>query len=101
MFEKNRSTSVKDMLIDLIADKQEYSRDTIEKVVNFQGEDFLRAVRQHNQIEISGLGLLFISKGKLQKRIDRAKNRLGEEGKGYLEENLRFLESKMKQICQN
>lgn len=69
MFEKNNSTSIKDMLIDRIVAEGNYSENTVESIVAFQGEDLLKALREHNQIEISGFGVLSISKNRLIKKI--------------------------------
>lgn len=53
-----------------------YSKDVIEKVVNFQGEDMLKAVSMYSEIEISGIGLLYVAQGKLKNRIATAERGL-------------------------
>lgn len=78
MFEKNNSTSIKDLLVTRITDEGKYARDVVEKVVNFQGEDMNKAFHEFTQVEISGLGLLFVAKGKVKTRISRYENYLRE-----------------------
>jgi nucleoid DNA-binding protein len=85
MFEKNPSTTVKDMLIDMIASKEDYSRDIIEKVIRFQGEDLLKGMRTCDTVEISGLGVLYVAKTKLATRIRRV------EAREQTEENIEIL----------
>lgn len=69
--EAQNSITIKDYLIDVIKENSPYSKEIIEQVVAFQGEDILRAIKEHSQVEISGFGLLYVAKGKIQKRIDR------------------------------
>jgi len=69
--EAHSSTTIKELIIDNIVENSNYSKDVIEKVVAFQGEDMLKAFKLHRQVEISGFGMLFVAKGKVQKRIDR------------------------------
>ncbi len=46
-----------------------YPKELIEKVINFQCEDMLKATLVHSEIEISGIGLLYVAQGKLKNRL--------------------------------
>lgn len=90
-----------------------YSKELIEKVVNFQCEDMLKAVTMYSEIEISGIGLLYVAQGKLKNRIATTEKSLAtckrkqEENPCTENENkvanftnkLEFLKSKLK--CRN
>jgi len=90
-----------------MVEKTLFDRDTIEKVVAFQGEDLLRAFKEHSQVEISGFGLFYVAKGKVQKRIDRYTNWLkGDkprtpEHEQSVKELLEYLKIKQCQNLQN
>jgi len=87
--------------------------DVIEKVIAFQGDDMLRAAKLYSEIEISGIGLLYVAKGKLANRIASTEKSLATCIKKYeefpIEENqikinnftekLEFLKSKLR--CQS
>lgn len=94
------SSGVRDYLIDEIIKESSYSRDLVEKVVSFQGEDILKAVKNHSQVEISGFGLLYVAKGKLQKRIDRYSTFL-EKNPDYVGTVTDLLEFLKVKKCQN
>lgn len=102
MFDLAKGT-IKDHLIDDIQVTTDYPRELIEKVVAFQGEDILKAVKENSQVEISGFGLLYVAKGKLQKRIDRYTKFLDKnpDYKGTVTELLEFLKEKKCQNSQN
>ena len=74
MTEATGSTTVKEVIIKDMLEKTLFNRDTIEKVIAFQGEDLLKAFKEHSQVEISGFGVFNVAKGKVQKRIDRYTN---------------------------
>lgn len=100
MLDKPINQSVKDFVISNI----NYPKEVVEKVIAFQGEDILRAVKEYSQIEISGLGLLFVAKGKLNKRIDRYNTYLNngvEKEIGKEETITKLLEFLKKKKCQN
>ena len=106
MFDKNQST-IKSFLMEKVREQTSFSSDIIEKVISFQGEDILNAVKESNQIEISGFGLLFISKSKLRKRISRYSDKL-EKVRGInpeydktMEDLIEFLKKKQCQNSQN
>jgi len=108
---KPANMSIKDWLIKGMVGELNYPQDLIEKVIAFQGEDMLRAVKMYKEIEISGFGSIFIAKGKLNSHLNRSKTSIEklrakletatEEEKPLLEtkieaqlENIKFYESK-------
>ena len=62
-------SSIKDDLIGQLALSMELSEDIISKIVSFQGEDALKAVKLHDEIEFSGFGKFYLSQTKLKKRL--------------------------------
>ena len=102
MFEKLMSTTVKEFLIRKVEEQTTFPMDVIEKVISFQGEDIIKSIDKVTQIEISGFGVLFISKKKLQNRIERYTNSVNKGGtpeyKAAMEKEIEYL--KIKQ-CQN
>jgi len=59
----------KDTLIKQVSENLGISEDIIFKVVAFQGEDALKAVKIHNEIEFSGFGKFYLSQRKLKNYI--------------------------------
>jgi len=96
--------TIKDTLIDNIVENSSYSKEVVEQVIAFQGEDMLKAFKEYRQIEISGFGLLYVAKGKLSKRIERySKYLVGdaprtEDHQKEVEKLLEFLKTKQ---CQS
>lgn len=45
------------------------SEDIISKVIAFQGEDSLKAVKQYDEVEFSGFGKFYLSETKLHKAL--------------------------------
>ena len=90
-----------------------YPIDVIEKVIAFQGEDMLKATKLYSEIEISGIGLLYVAQGKLKNRIASTEKSLATCQKKFEEspteeneikvnnftEKLEFLKSKLR--CQS
>lgn len=66
---KPASQTIKDYIIGNMVEELSYSKDVIDSVIAFQGEDMLNAVKQHSELEISGFGLLYVSQVKLKNRI--------------------------------
>jgi len=60
----------KEVLIKQVATAMELSEDTVFKVVAFQGEDALKAVKIHDELEFSGFGKIYLSQNKLKKYIN-------------------------------
>lgn len=55
----------------------ELSEDIISKVIAFQGEDGLKAVKQHHEVEFSGFGKFYLSQARVKRRIDNLQKMLG------------------------
>ena len=98
MFEKLATTSVKDLLIAKVAEQTSFPMDIIEKVVSFQGEDILKSLEKCSQVEISGFGVLFVSKGKLKNRIKKYNDILDRGGtpehNAIMEKEIEYLKRK-------
>lgn len=60
----------KEVLIKQVATTMELPEDTVFKVVAFQGEDALKAVKIHDELEFSGFGKIYLSQNKLKKYIN-------------------------------
>lgn len=60
----------KEVLIKQVATAMELPEDTVFKVVAFQGEDALKAVKIHDELEFSGFGKIYLSQNKLKKYIN-------------------------------
>lgn len=75
-----------------------YPRDVIEKVIAFQGEDMLNAVKNYSQIEISGFGLLYVAKGKVKKRIEKCEKGIQTILSQATEDNVQVTEEKLTYI---
>lgn len=110
MYEKTASVSLKDMLIKKISEDGGFDINIVEKVIAFQGEDMSNAVKDHMEIEISGFGILKMSKQRIKKRLEKVEKWIdnnpeieneGEKKKQireYLNKKLEFLNEKK---CQN
>ncbi len=60
----------KEVFIKQVATAMELPEDTVFKVVAFQGEDALKAVKIHDELEFSGFGKIYLSQNKLKKYIN-------------------------------
>lgn len=70
--EKKPNQTIKDYILGGMEKDMGYSRDLLEKVISFQGESMLEAAKTFKEIEISGLGILYVAKGKLSRELARA-----------------------------
>jgi len=61
----------KEYFIEQVASQMDLSEDLVSKIVNFQGEDALKAVKKHAEVEFSGFGIFYLSQTKLKKRINK------------------------------
>lgn len=66
----------KEVLIKQLAASMELPEDVIFKVISFQGEDALKAVKVHDEVEFSGFGKFYLSQTKLKKFVNNIKNKL-------------------------
>lgn len=64
------SNTVKENIIKQLAVDMDISEDIISKVVSFQGEDSLIAVKTYNEVEYSGLGKFYLSQPKIKRRLE-------------------------------
>lgn len=98
MFEKLASTTIKDMLIAKVVEQTSFDIDIIEKVVSFQGEDLIKSLNKCSQVEISGFGVLFVSKTKLKNRMSSYIANLTKGGtpeyNDIMEKEIEFLKTK-------
>lgn len=60
----------KEVLIKQVATAMELPEDTVFKVIAFQGEDALKAVKIHDELEFSGFGKIYLSQTKLKNYIN-------------------------------
>lgn len=105
---KPASMTMKDWIVGQMESTMGFAPDIVTKVVNFQGEDMLKAVKEHNEIEISGLGIIYVSKKKLANRIKQT-NQVLEKWKAredadkiaFLEDKIKFLNNKQCQSLGN
>lgn len=59
----------KEVLIKQVATAMELPEDTVFKVIAFQGEDALKAVKIHDELEFSGFGKFYLSQTKLKRYL--------------------------------
>ncbi len=106
---KPPSMRTKDYVVRNLEASMGYEEGVVEKVVNFQWEDLIKATKLHNELEISGIGILLVSKNKVAKRIQEVENSLAKWKEkptssdiktkiDFLEEKLIFLKGKQ---CQS
>lgn len=60
---------IKDVLIEQVAEELGHPIDTVEKVIAFQGKEMLQAVKDYNEVEVSGFGTFYVSQNKVKKQI--------------------------------
>lgn len=67
---------LKGVLITRTAIKTLVPEDIVEKVVMFQFKDFLQAIKEHEQIEVTGFGKFMTSPNKIAKKLERLEGAL-------------------------
>ena len=90
---------IKDSLIEQVAEELGHPIDTIEKVIAFQGKEMLQAVKEYNEIEVSGFGTFYVSQNKVNKHISRVEGVIAKRGEQLLtanEEEKKMIEGKLR-----
>lgn len=72
--------TVREKLVERVAEQMELPVEFVNSVVSFQGEDAAKAARIYNEIEFSGWGKFWLSKTKTRRKIVNMEKKL-EEGR--------------------
>lgn len=67
--QKPDNKSLKDFLIEKVADDLQFPLDIVEAVIGWSYKSANEATKSHKTIELSGIGKLMLSQGKLKKRL--------------------------------
>lgn len=76
MEKMNKNESVKDFFTDRISQDLNIDRSIVQKVIDFQGRDIIKAFVEFNSVEISGLGRFTFNNGKSLKKLKKYEKEL-------------------------
>lgn len=91
--------SLRDTLIKQSAEATDLPEDTVFKIITFQGEDALKAVKVVHELEFSGFGKFLLSQTKLKRKLKvlelTIEKHKGTEKEGSLQEVLEGYKKKL------
>lgn len=98
--QKPENKSIRDFLNEQVSQDLQVPLEIVENVISWSFKEANRACEHNKEVEISGIGKLMISPGKLKKRIqslERMDQSIQEEGrkKQEVQELLRILKTKL------